>query len=276
MPSLSAVISVLEQKYPPETAEKWDAVGLSCGDPQQQVSRMVLAVDCVPATMQQARAEGAQLLLTHHPLLLTGVHGVPTTDPKGSLIHQMIRSGIAHYVAHTNADVALGGVSEALAVTLGLSGLAPLLPAADGLIGSGRIGLLEQPCTLREFTDTVARALPGTVAGVRAAGHPDQRVHRVAVCGGSGAAFADLARSLRADAFVTADLKHHNALEIVTERCVDDDPERAPMALIDAAHWATERPWLRSVAAVLREQFGADLAIVESNVVTDPWVLHAH
>ena len=83
--------------------------------------------DAVPATVDEAiGATGADLLITHHPLLLTGVHGVSAGDPKGALVHRMIRGGLAHFVAHTNADVAAPGVSDALADRLGLHGLRPL------------------------------------------------------------------------------------------------------------------------------------------------------
>lgn len=128
MPSLAEVIGYLDACYPPATAEDWDAVGLTCGDPAAPIEQVVLAVDCVPATVAQTVAVGAQLLLTHHPLLLGGVHGVPADDPKGSMVHTMIRSGVAHFAAHTNADSARNGVSEALALRVGLSGLRPLLP----------------------------------------------------------------------------------------------------------------------------------------------------
>jgi putative NIF3 family GTP cyclohydrolase 1 type 2 len=115
--------------YEPRWAEPWDAVGLVCGDPDEPVDRVLLAVDPVPATVAEATQLGAGLLITHHPLLLTGVHGVPADDPKGALVHRMIRSGVAHLVAHTNADVAVPGVSDALGDLLGLTGMRPLEPA---------------------------------------------------------------------------------------------------------------------------------------------------
>src|SRR3978361_1167431 len=126
VPNLSEITAALDGWYPPATAESWDAVGLTCGDPDEPLSRVLLAVDCVPATVAEAIHSGAGLLVTHHPLLLSGVHGVPADDPKGALVHRMIRAGVAHYVAHTNADVAAPGVSDALAERLGLSGVRPL------------------------------------------------------------------------------------------------------------------------------------------------------
>src|SRR5689334_7007163 len=115
--------------YEPGWAESWDAVGLVCGDPAESVERVLLAVDAVPATVAEASQSGAQLMITHHPLLLTAVHGVPADDPKGALVHRMIRAGIAHLVAHTNADLADPGVSDALGDVLGLADMRALEPA---------------------------------------------------------------------------------------------------------------------------------------------------
>ncbi|MEO6503790.1 MAG: Nif3-like dinuclear metal center hexameric protein [Jatrophihabitantaceae bacterium] len=378
MPSLADVLAALDGWYPPTTAESWDAVGLTCGDPAAGVERILLAVDCVPATVAEAVESGAQLLITHHPLLLSGVHGVPADDPKGALVHRMIRAGVAHFVAHTNADIAAAGVSQALADCLELGAVTPLAPdpapaldylsvhvpaadcerltsaltkagagavgdydqctftvagqstyrplpgadpadgeigvltrkpeqalsmvlprrrraavlaamrqahpyeevaftlteqpALDGDTGTGRIGALAEPMTLRDFTGYVAARLPSTAWGVRAAGQPDQLVRTVAVCGGSGASYTELARARGADAYLTSDLKHHSTVEAVTERT--DGAAGPRLALIDAAHWATEWPWLPVAAELLRGQFGGALEVAVSTVVTDPWTLH--
>ena len=377
MPSLADVCRVLDEWYDPSWAESWDAVGLVCGDPDQDVRRILLAVDAVPATVAEATGAAgttaADLLITHHPLLLTGVHGVPAGDPKGDLVHRMIRGGLAHFVAHTNADVAAPGVSDALADRLGLHGLRPLevrTEAMDKLVvfvpsghteqvidalaaagagtlgayrrcawtsegtgtftplagaqpaigrvgeievvpetriemvvpaaaradvigalravhpyeepafdllaqaplptrrGTGRIGTLPRPMALREFLALAAAVLPATAGGVRAAGDPQRRISTVAVSGGSGGSLAGLARRAGADVLLTADLKHHPVVEEVSER------GEGGIALVDAAHWATEAPWLDQVAARLRERFGTSLDVSVSTQVTDPWTLH--
>lgn len=125
---LGEVVAALEAAYPPGLAESWDAVGLVCGDPDEPVSRVLVAVDPVPETVEEAIESGAQLLVTHHPLLLRGVHGVPADHPKGALVHRLIRSGTGLFTAHTNADSADPGVSDALAAALGLRTTGPLQP----------------------------------------------------------------------------------------------------------------------------------------------------
>ncbi|RKT52725.1 Nif3-like dinuclear metal center hexameric protein [Saccharothrix australiensis] len=123
------VLAVLEDAYPPATAESWDAVGMVCGDRGAAVSRVLFCVDPDESTVDEAVSGGAQLLVAHHPLLLRGVHGVPADDPKGALVHRLIRAGVALYTAHTNADAADPGVSDALAAALGLTVTGPLSPA---------------------------------------------------------------------------------------------------------------------------------------------------
>jgi putative NIF3 family GTP cyclohydrolase 1 type 2 len=140
-----------------------------------------------------------------------------------------------------------------------------------GSIGTGRVGELRSPTTLCGLVDLAARALPRTVWGLRASGDPDRPVRTVAVCGGSGGSLADRARAAGADVYLTADLRHHPAVEAVTERGV------GAMGLIDVAHWATEAPWLSVVAARLSERFiGEGLKVTVSSEVTDPWTLHTH
>jgi putative NIF3 family GTP cyclohydrolase 1 type 2 len=203
------------------------------------------------------------------------VSSVATTGAKGRVVHRLIRAGVALFVAHTNADVAAPGVSDALADRLGLVDLRPLVATAGpdgtgdtdrsggaGSRGTGRVGTLPVPTTLAGLAALAADRLPPTAWGVRAAGDPDRPVRSVAVCGGSGDAFLADARRAAVDAYLTADLRHHVASEYLAE---------GGPALLDAAHWATERPWLDRVAAQLSADLG--LPAVASDLDTDPWTL---
>ncbi|MGA8112400.1 MAG: Nif3-like dinuclear metal center hexameric protein, partial [Actinocatenispora sp.] len=146
------MMTAMQRWYPVEWAEDWDRVGLVVGDPAAPVGRILFAVDCVPETVAQAIEERADLLLTHHPLLLHGVSSVATTTYKGRLVHDLIRNDVALFVAHTNADVADPGVSDALAARLGLRDTRPLRPTDGSGRGHGRVGELPEPVTLAEFT----------------------------------------------------------------------------------------------------------------------------
>lgn len=127
---LDDVIGVLDAAYPPQLAQSWDSVGLVCGDPGDDVESVTVAVDATPEVVAQVPERG--LLLAHHPLLLRGVDSVAASTPKGALIHQLIRSGRALFTAHTNADSAAPGVSDALAAALGLTVTDVLDPLPGG------------------------------------------------------------------------------------------------------------------------------------------------
>lgn len=131
MPKLSEVVDLVHGWYPPATAEGWDAVGLVHGDPDQQVERVMFAVDPAPEVAREAAEWGADLLVVHHPLFLKPVHGFAATTAKGRTLAALAGAGCALLTAHTNADRAVGGVSEALATALGLTGLAPVVPGWD-------------------------------------------------------------------------------------------------------------------------------------------------
>lgn len=127
-PTLGEVIAVLDRLYDPSLAESWDAVGLVTGELDAPVRRILFAVDPMRVVVDEAIAGDFDLLVTHHPLLLKGVNSVAATTPKGRVIHDLIRSGTALHVCHTNADNANPGVSDALAAALGLTDTRPLNP----------------------------------------------------------------------------------------------------------------------------------------------------
>ena len=127
---LRDIIGVLDEAYPPRLAQSWDSVGLVCGDPDDAVEAVVVAVDATAAVAAEVPERG--LLLAHHPLLLRGVDTVATSAPKGLLLHNMIRSGRALFTAHTNADSASPGVSDALAAAIGVDVDGVVSPVHDG------------------------------------------------------------------------------------------------------------------------------------------------
>jgi dinuclear metal center YbgI/SA1388 family protein len=264
---LREVLAALDARYDPALAESWDAVGLVCGDPDQPVRRVVFAVDPIGAVVDDVLAAGAELLVTHHPLLLTPVHGVPADDAKGRQVHRLIRGNSGLFVAHTNADRAADhGVNDALAGTLGLRDAVPLEPADDDpRAGLGRVGELERSMTLREFAARAAAALPATVGGVRAAGDPERVVRRVAVCGGSGGSLIPAAAAAGADVFLTSDLKHHPVSDMI---------DSSGPALCDVAHFASEWPWLPVAADLLHRDLSGRVEVAVSRRRTDPWTWH--
>ena len=268
-PTVGDVVSLLDTWFPPDTAADWDAVGLVWGDPDRSVRKVLFAVDPTLTVALEAAAWGADLLVVHHPLFLTPVHGMAKTDPKGRVIGALAAAGCALLTAHTNADAAVGGVSESLAHAIGLADLEPIVPTAAAVApetGIGRIGTTPET-TVGQFAATVAATLPATATGVRVSGDPDRVVRRVAVCGGSGDFLLDQLIDEEVDVYVTSDLRHHRASEFL---------EHNGPALIDVAHWAAEWTWLPVVAGRLEaalHQAGMEDTVSTrvSLTPTDPW-----
>lgn len=264
-PTLGQLVSVLELAYPPQLAADWDAVGLVCGDPDATVAKVLFAVDPVLEVVDEALLAQVDLIVTHHPLFLAGVHSVAATTAKGKIVQTLISHGIALFSAHTNADHATPGVSDALGQKLAMTDLRPLVPTeGEPNTGTGRVGELPETLTLEQFAELVATALPQTAHGVRVAGDPMTPVRTVAVCGGAGDGFLAAAAQV-ADVYVTSDLRHHRALEHLAD---------GGCALIDISHWAGEWPWLEQAAGALLGGLGSQGSSVQtiiSKLPTDPW-----
>lgn len=269
-PTLGQILLAVEELWPESLAEEWDEVGLVAGHPSAAVRRIMFAVDPTLDVIEEAIAWGAELLITHHPLLLKGVTSVAATTAKGKAVHRLIESGTGLLTVHTNGDSAVGGVSDVLADALGLRDVVPLTPAANGLPeeGIGRVGDLDEVTTLGDFAARVFGILPSVAGGVRVSGDKDGLVRRVAVCGGAGDSLFNEVRVSNADIFVTADLRHHPASE-ARENAVNDRPY-----LIDVSHFASEWLWLPAAAEalgnVLSDQ-GHDVDIRVSTTNSDPW-----
>lgn len=262
--TVGAVVAALESRYPLELAADWDAVGLVVGDPQASVTSVLFAVDPVMDVVDEAMAIGADMIVTHHPLFLRGVHSVAPVTPKGRVVHTVISHGIALYCAHTNADHARPGVSDALAAACELSSTVAIDPWGEH-VGTGRVGELAEPVTLAALAERLAAVLPATEHGIRVAGDVDAAVRTVAVCGGAGDSLLEIVGD-RADVYVTGDLRHHRA---------QDHLLATGKALIDVPHWAAEWLWLPDAARTLEEDLGTgSVATSVSNIDTSPWTVH--
>jgi len=255
---------VVESLWPVRGAESWDAVGLVAGDPDAVVEHVHLAVDAVPDTAREAVALGADLLLTHHPLLLRGVTTIDESTYKGAVLATLVRGGVGLLAAHTNADTVATGTSAVLADRLGLTEQRPLEPGAAPGTGIGRIGVLPAAIPLGVLARRLVDVLPATATGVRVSGEHDRPVRTVALCAGAGDAYLPNAEVLAADVYVTSDLRHHPASEFREQALLGDGP-----ALVDTSHWATEWLWLEVAAEQLRSAAGVQVTV--SDLRTDPW-----
>lgn len=245
MTTVAEIREYLNTLAPEQTAESWDHVGLLLGAPQKEVSTILVALDPFENIAQEAVEIGADVLLTHHPLIFDPLNAITTDTALGRTIFTLIQNGISAINAHTNLDVAAHGVNQELARTLGLQSIRVLDPIgidangeSYGLLRMGEVD--EQP--LPEFLAQVKQKLG--CAGLRYCngGRP---VHRVAVGGGSCASELEIAARAGCDTFVTADVRYNRFR----------DAADLAIHLIDAGHFATEVPICAVLQQKLAEQF---------------------
>ncbi|MFM6971351.1 MAG: Nif3-like dinuclear metal center hexameric protein, partial [Rhodoluna sp.] len=172
---LSDLLNVCESLWPLDGAEEWDAPGLVTGKKTQSVSRVLLTVDVTNEIIDEAIDGEFDVVIAHHPFLLRSVNTVAEDAPKGLALSKAIRSNLAIYAAHTNADVVENGVSDVLAKALGLIESKPLL---GEVIGTGRVGNLPSEIKLGDFARLIAKVLPSTATGIRVAGDYEKSICR--------------------------------------------------------------------------------------------------
>jgi len=257
IPTLKDIMACLERIAPAAAAEDWDNPGLQVGIPSQGVGKILVALDPTLKALKEASKRGAQLVLSHHPLIFPSLASLDREIYPGDVIFEACKSEIGIVAAHTNLDVAQGGINDMLASLFRLTG-PEALKKTLGFAGAGlgRIGDLHEPEPLLTFAAKV-KALLGLEA-VRVGEGAKERVRRVAVVGGSGGSLVPLAFAMGADVLVTGDVGHHDGRQA----------ETLGMALIDAGHFHTEK----KAFALFGDHFRDLLAEEGWDVAVENWL----
>jgi len=196
------IAAILEEFAPLHTQESWDNAGFCVGSPEAEVHAVLVGFDCTEALVREAVERGADMIVTHHPLIFGGLKQIDPADPVGAAVCLAIRHDIVIYAAHTNADKAAGGVNALMAARLGLVETEPLDES-----GLGFIGRLPEPMDGEAFCRYVKERFSLSVLRCSA---PVAEVRRVGTSCGAGSSFADAAFAAGADAFVTGDVSYHH------------------------------------------------------------------
>lgn len=258
MTTVAEVFAALNRNYPMQLTEPWDSSGVICGSWQANVSKILIAVDITSELLDEAADIGAECIVTHHPLVLPR-HSIINDAWKFRLMARANAFDIALMNAHTNADNARPGVSDALAARIGLLETDALVPTdLDAVTGTGRIGRLTTPMSLGQLVSVMNQAVPG--ANARTNANPETFVSTVALCGGAGDSLLGLVRETDADVYITSDLRHHPVLE---------HQQSGGCPLIDIEHSAAESAWLPELSTVLSRDLGVQVAV--SKLSTSAW-----
>lgn len=252
------IAAAVETLAPRHLAYEWDNVGLLCGDPEQDVTKVLLTLDLDIGVVEEAIREGAQMIIGHHPILFDGaLKSVTAQTPEGRLLRCLIQNNISYYAAHTNLDVAKGGLNDFLARKLGLKNI-ELLEAIDVEgEGIGRIGDLDTPITLSALAQRVKKEWG--VCNLRYAGDEAGLVSHIAVNSGGGTSLIDSARANHADVFITGDFKYAQI-----RSCLDHG-----MKIIDVGHYDSEIFVCDILAEYLPAKIGQEVTLIRSRANTN-------
>lgn len=259
MPTIQSVIEIIEQAAPKGWQETWDNSGLQVGGVpgDRECTGMLVTLDPTEDSVREAVAMGANLIVSHHPLIFSGLKTISDDNATGRIVIEAIRHSITIYSAHTNMDSAPTGVNRRLADLLGLKQVKPLVPSEDDPeVGLGAVGELEEAVRAEDFLKRISE-----VTGNPCLKHSEiatETVRRVALLGGSGAGFIPEAIREAADLYLTADLKYH-----------DFQRGEGKITLVDGGHYETEVQVLDAFCELISKKI-ANFAVRRQEKISNP------
>ncbi len=249
------IISAIEEFAPLSIQEGWDNSGLCVGSPEDEVTSVLLALDCTPELVDEAVSCGADMIVTHHPLIFKGLKKISVEDQVGEAVVKAIRAGISIYAAHTSADKVLAGVSGAMAARLGLKNVRILDEDGEGT-GLGTIGDFDSPMTAEEAVNFVKERF--SLKAMRTSRPVEGLVSRVAMCGGSGGSLISAAKAAGADLYISGDISYHN---FFTEK---------DFMIMDIGHYESEIEIVDILFSLIKKKFPTFAVRITQNVNSNP------
>ncbi|MCT4611864.1 MAG: Nif3-like dinuclear metal center hexameric protein [Clostridia bacterium] len=249
---LNEIKKVLENIAPPELAESWDNVGMLVETNNDEISKILVALDITDAVIDEAVINNIDLIVTHHPVLISGIKKVSINDFKGKQLIKLISNNISLYSMHTNFDITEGGTNDIIAKKLGLENLESL----DSVTNLGKIGGVAET-DLEGLVETLKGVLK--LDTIKYTGDRTKEVSKLAICTGSGMGLYKNAISKGADVYITGDVKYHDAVDAL----------ESGLSIIDATHYSSENICMDVLHEYLSNKL--DIDVVRSSVNIDPF-----
>ena len=249
------VIKVIEDFAPLSIQEKWDNSGLCIGSPDAEVTSVLIGLDCTPELVDEAVACGADMIVTHHPLIFSGLKKIAPEDQVGAAVIKAISNGISVYAAHTSADKVIAGVSGAMATKLGLVNVQILDEDGEGT-GLGVVGDLPEPVTAAEAVALVKDRF--ALKAMRASRPVEGMISRVAMCGGSGGSLIGAAMASGAQLYLSGDISYHNFFT------------KEGFMIMDIGHYESEIEIVDILFSLLRKNFPTFAVRITQNLYSNP------
>ena len=269
--TVADIIGVMDSLAPQYLAETWDNPGLQVGSYDWPVKKVMVALDPSLKVLKNSIEEAADMLITHHPLLLKPIRSIDMGTPVGRIIGMAIQNHLSVFSAHTNLDSAVDGLNDILASHIGLKNVSildaddeTLASSSENMYGLGRIGNLSCQTDLSSLCRFLKQTLH--LESIRMIGSPQLPVSRVAVCSGSGSSLLDRFFKSGAHVFITGDVKYHDAR----------NAEEMGVALIDIGHFHSEHLVVKSLSIRLSEllqTIDPDISIHACEVEKDPFIV---
>ena len=249
------ITKAIEEFAPLSLQEGWDNSGLSVGSPDAEVSSVLIGLDCTEELVDEAVACGADMIVTHHPLIFSGLKKIAPDDPVGAAVIKAVKAGISIYAAHTNADKVIAGVSGAMAARLGLDNVSILDEDGEGT-GLGVVGDLPHPLLAQEAVALVKERFG--LKAMRTSRPIEGPVTRVAMCGGSGGSLIKAAMASGAQLYISGDISYHNFFT------------REGFMIMDIGHYESEIEIVDILFSLLRKKFPTFAVRITQNIYSNP------
>ena len=249
------IVKVIEDFAPLSVQEGWDNCGLCVGSPEDEVSSVLLALDCTPELVDEAVSCGADMIVTHHPLIFSGLKRITPDDLVGAAVIKAVKAGISIYAAHTSADKVLEGVSGAMAARLGLVNVKVLADESEG-VGLGAVGDLLQPLTSQQAIELVKERFG--LKCLKTSKPIDGLITRVAMCGGSGASLIGEAQKSGAQLYISGDISYHNYFT------------REGFMIMDVGHYESEIEIVDILFSLIKKNFPTFAVRITQNINSNP------
>ena len=234
------IINIIEETYPKHAAEEWDNVGLLVGRMGKDVKKIYIALDATDEVIDAAILCGADMLLTHHPMIFTPMKRITDEHFIGNRVVKLLQHDISYYAMHTNYDVL--GMAELSGNMIGLKNAVALeMTSEESGQGIGRVGDLQGNMTLEECCNLVKAKF--NIPSVRLFGEKDKIIKRVAICPGSGKHMTGYAIEKEAEVLITGDIDHHEGIDALAQG----------IAIIDAGHYGLESIFIKDMEAYLEQ-----------------------
>ena len=249
------IIKAIEEFAPLSIQEGWDNSGLCVGSPEDEVSSVLLGLDCTEKLIDEAIECGADMIVTHHPLIFSGLKKISPEDQTGSAVIKAIKAGICIYAAHTNADKVIAGVSGAMAARLGLEDVRILDEDAEGT-GLGVVGNLPAPISAEDAIALVKERFSLKV--LKCSAPVNGPVSRIAMCGGSGGSLIGKAKKSGAQLYISGDISYHNFFT----------PE--DFMIMDIGHYESEIEIVDILFSLIKKNFPTFAVRITQNINSNP------